>query len=216
MPARWPPRYGELMAEYTTPPPGLGLGDLLTLFAAPISGVTKSVQQFQRGVNEFLAAVENFNATMEQMNQVAARVNRMLDDLEPPVRALMPQLTRTITTMDSVAEQFSALPRDLSQVLDVLGDLSRRLQPLGQLAEQASGLGFLRQLGGILPGVRTAEQPAPAAPTAKKKTTTTTPTATTPTTTTAAKAKPRAKAPAKAKTTATRTTTTTKKTAASR
>jgi uncharacterized phage infection (PIP) family protein YhgE len=156
--------------------PGPGLGDLLALLGGtnPLAGVTKSIQQFQRGVNDFLSAVENFNATMEQMNIIAARVNRLLDDVEPPVRALMPQLTRSITAMDALAEQMSgpiervapglsrlaevlqspqvsALPRDLSQVVDIVGDLGRRLQPLGQLAETATGIGILRQFtGGLL------------------------------------------------------------------
>lgn len=157
------------MAEPSPP----GLGDLLALVVGtnPLAPITRTVGQFQKGVDDFLHAVENFNATMEQMNQVAARVNRLLDDVEPPVRALMPQLTRSIQAMDAIAEQLSgpvervapglarlaevlqspqltALPRDLTQVMDVVGDLSRRLQPLGQLAESAGGLFGLRPARG--------------------------------------------------------------------
>jgi ABC-type transporter Mla subunit MlaD len=156
--------YGEPMADTSTP--GAGLGDLFALFAGsnPLSGITKSVAQFQRGTNEFLAAVENFNATMEQVNIIAQRVNRLLDDVEPPIRALMPQITRTLKTTDTMVEQMSALPKDLNEFIAVIGDVARRLQPLGQLAESAGGLFGLRPLGAMRGAGRAAPEPPPPAP----------------------------------------------------
>lgn len=148
------------MAENTVPP--FGINDLLGMLggANPLSGVTKSVQQFQRGVNEFLTAVEQFNATMAQLNLVAARVNRLLDDVEPAARALLPQITRTIETTESMVGQLgslAALPRDVGEVVDVLRDLARRLQPLGQVAESAGGLfGLVTRAGGFLSPTSTA------------------------------------------------------------
>ena len=81
------------MAQSTPP----GIGDLLGLFggANPFGAITKSIGQFQRGVSDFLTAVENFNKTMEQMHGVAERVNGLLDTVEEPIKALVPQLTRT-------------------------------------------------------------------------------------------------------------------------
>lgn len=161
------PYYGAAMSDNSS----LGLGDLLALFGGtnPLGGVARSVAQFQKGVSDFLHAVENFNGTMTQLNEIAARVNRLLDDVEPPIRAAMPQLTRSITLMDTWTQQLSApiervapglarladtlsspvltaLPTDLGEFVEVLGDLARRLQPLGQMAESAGSLFGLRPL----------------------------------------------------------------------
>lgn len=146
--------------------PGAGLGDLLALVTGsnPLTGISKSVAQFQRGTNEFLVAVENFNATMEQVNAIAVRVNRLLDDVEPPIRALMPQITRTLRTTDSLVEQMSALPKDLNEFMAILGDVARRLQPLGQLAESAGGLFGLRPLTALRGATRAAPAHEPPPP----------------------------------------------------
>ncbi len=126
--------------------------------ANPLTGITKSVSQFQRGSNELLVAIENFNATMGQINEVASRVNRLLDDVEPPIRAMMPQITRTLRSADTLVEQMSVMPKDLSEFMAILGDVARRLQPLAQIAESAGGmfglkgLSGLGSLGGLLPG----------------------------------------------------------------
>ena len=72
-----------------------GISDLLGLFGGkPFSAITKSIGQFQRGVSDFLSAVENFNKTMEQMHAMADRVNGLLDTVEEPIKALVPQITR--------------------------------------------------------------------------------------------------------------------------
>lgn len=164
----------------------IGLGDLLALLSAnnPLAGVQKSVAQFQHGVNQFLESIERFNDTMDQLNQVARRVNGLLDTVEEPVQALVPQVTRTIKTADALVEQLrvpvekvapalAALPTDLSTFLNVLNDVSRRLQPLGQLAESAGSVFGLRPLaalraGGGRPAPAPTTEPAPApAPTKK-------------------------------------------------
>ena len=141
--------------------------------ANPLTGITKSVSQFQRGSNELLVAIEHFNATMGQINEVASRVNRLLDDVEPPIRALMPQITRTLRSADTLVEQMSVMPKDLSEFMGILGDVARRLQPLAHLAESAGGmfglkgLSGLSGLGGLLPGgggPRPADPPPPPPP----------------------------------------------------
>jgi hypothetical protein len=176
----------------TTPP---GFGDLLGLFGGvnPVTAITKSISQFQRGVSDLLSAVENFNSTMQQLNAVATRVNGLLDTVEGPVKAFVPQVTRTINAADAMVQQLSgpidkvapglaklaevlsaptlaSLPNDLSEFMGVLSDLARRLQPLGQMAEAAGGMFGLRPLAAMFGGASapaTKPEPLPAA----KKTT---------------------------------------------
>ena len=72
------------------------LADLITLAAGPIAAVIRSFDQLRRGSEELIRAVENFNTTMTTLNETAARVNRLLGDVEEPVRAMIPQITRTV------------------------------------------------------------------------------------------------------------------------
>lgn len=94
--------------------------------ANPLSAISTSVGQFQKGVTQFLDSVSNFNATLEELNGVARRLNSMLDTLEAPVQAFVPQVTRTIKTADSL--------------VGVLEEIARRLGPLTQVAESAGSL----------------------------------------------------------------------------
>jgi hypothetical protein len=166
-----------------------GLGDLLALIGSnnPFAGVSKSMTQFQRGVQQFLDSVERFNDTMDQLNGVAARINRLLDTVEPPIRAFVPQVTRTIRTADMMVEQLSgpiekvapglarlaetlsspllmSIPSDLAEFMESLGDLARRLQPLGQLAETAGSMFGLRPLAALRVGGHRPEPSHPAPP----------------------------------------------------
>ncbi|MEN9644095.1 MAG: hypothetical protein RL238_764 [Actinomycetota bacterium] len=161
----------------------VGLGDLLALLSTnnPLAGVSKSIAQFQTGVNQFLESIERFNDTMDQLNQVARRVNGLLDTVEEPIQAFVPQVTRTIKTADALVEQLSgpvekiapvlaAMPTDLLAFMKVLDDVGRRLQPLGQLAESAGSVFGLRPLAALRSGggrPPTAPPPAPEPP-AKK------------------------------------------------
>lgn len=169
------------MAQNTPP----GFGDLFNLFggANPFGAVTKSIAQFQRGVSDFLSAVDNFNKTMQQLHGVAERVNSLLDTVDEPIRAMVPQVTRTLKAADAMVEQLSGpidrvvpglsrladvlasptlmtLPTDLSEFVGVLSDLAERLQPLGQMAESAGSLFGLRPFASLLGS--TPPPPAPA------------------------------------------------------
>ena len=100
---------------------------------------------------------------MEQLHGVAERVNSLLDTVEGPIRAFVPQVTKTREGRGChgrAAERpdrqgrprvvpagrraglakLTALPTDLSEFMSVLSDLAHRLQPLGQMAESAGGL----------------------------------------------------------------------------
>jgi ABC-type transporter Mla subunit MlaD len=197
-----------------TPP---GIGDLFGLFggANPFGAVTKSIAQFQRGVSDFLRAVENFNKTMEQMHGMAVRVNNLLDSVEEPIRAFVPQVTKTIKTADAMVEQLagpiervapglakladvlanpaiSSFPTDLTEFMGVLSDLAHRLQPLGQFAESAGSLFGLRALTGLRPAA-----PTPPIPASSTVVSTKSPAKKAPVKKAAAKKAPAKKAPAK-------------------
>ncbi|MBV1892407.1 MAG: hypothetical protein KUG57_00075 [Ilumatobacteraceae bacterium] len=145
------------------------LADVINLLATPLAGTLRSVEQFRKGVDEFLAGVENFNRTVGNVNETSERINALLIDIEAPLRAAVPQLTRTIKGADEVVQavampaialapglavlartlnspEFAQLPKRLEQFSEVVGDMSRRLGPLTTLAESAGGF-----LGGLRP-----------------------------------------------------------------
>ncbi len=155
------------------------LADLFTLFASPLSGTMRSIEQFRKGVDEFLRGVENFNRAMENLNETTERINSLVAEVEQPLRAAIPQVTRTVKAADEMMQvvsgpamavapglhrlaetlstpAFAQLPNQIGAFSDVLGEVSRRLGPLTQLAESAGGL-----FGGFrIPGSR----PSPVAP----------------------------------------------------
>ncbi|HEY7627680.1 MAG TPA: hypothetical protein VH761_11455 [Ilumatobacteraceae bacterium] len=169
------------------PPPGFS--DLFGLFggANPFAAVSKSISQFQRGVSDFLSAVENFNKTMQQLNGVATRINDLLDTVEEPVRAFVPQVAKTIKAADAMVDQLSgpiervapglskladvlatpaltSLPTEMSELMGVLGELAHRLQPLGQIAESAGSLFGIRPLAALRAASEPTHAPPPPAP----------------------------------------------------
>lgn len=156
------------------------LGDVINLFAAPIAGGIRSIEQFRHGIDELFRTIDNLNNTLETINEAAARVNRFMSDVEEPVRAILPQLTRTVQAADELIEvvsgparritpnlvqivdtlgspAFTTLPTQLSEFMRVMGDVSRRLGPLAQFAESAGGM-----FGFRMPGSSRASRPAEA------------------------------------------------------
>ncbi len=153
------------------------LADLFTMFAMPVSGTLRSVEQFRKGVDEFLVGVENFNRTMANLNETTERINALLADVEEPIRAAVPQVTRTVKAADEMMQvvsgpamavapglaklaetlntpAFAQLPAQIGQFSELLGEVSRRLAPLAQVAESAGGLFGLR-----VPGMRGPQRP---------------------------------------------------------
>lgn len=161
--------------------------EVINVLAAPIAGGIRSVEQFQRGIGELFRAVENLNTTLENLNETATRVNRLVADVEEPIRAMMPQVTRTIKAADEITRVlhgpvrstapnlekivatlsspgFASLPTQLGQFMEVIGDVSKRLAPLTQFAENAGGL-----FGGFrLPGMPGSQASSGAKPTPAK------------------------------------------------
>ncbi|MGB0114459.1 MAG: hypothetical protein WBP59_14660 [Ilumatobacteraceae bacterium] len=168
------------MADDRTDP----LADILTLFAAPLSGAVRSIDQFRKGVDEFLKGVENFNRTMENLNETSERINVLLAEVEEPLRAAVPQVTRTVKAADQVMQviagpaiavapgldqlattlnnpAFRQLPDQMTQFTDLLGEMSRRLAPLTTLAESAGGLFGGFRVPGSRPTPTAADASAP-------------------------------------------------------
>jgi ABC-type transporter Mla subunit MlaD len=68
-------------------------------------------------------------STVDNLNKTTTRINTMLDEIEEPLRRIMPQVGTAMNTMASMGE-----------VAAQLGDLTKRLGPLTTLAENAGGL----------------------------------------------------------------------------
>lgn len=158
-------------------------GDVINLLAAPLAGGLRTVDQVRRAVDELLRAIENLNTTLESVNEVAQRANRLLADIEGPLREMVPKATRTISRADEVSALFDTplraaapniervfrmlssanlanVPTQIDEFLALMTDMSKRLGPLTTLAESAGGL-----FGGFkMPGA----SPAPTSPTSGK------------------------------------------------
>jgi len=148
------------------------LSDLLSLFGSnnPLAAMSRSAEQFRTAVTSFVEVVQSFRQTMDNLNAVALRMNRMLDDIEEPMRAVMPQITksaetasRMLATMREPVERVAPaltqlaetlnnplmtdLPRRMTETMDVLSSIPRALGPLGQVADLAGGFFGSRGLG---------------------------------------------------------------------
>jgi len=158
--------------------------EIISVVAGPIASVIRSFDQLRKGADELMKGLENFNRTMANLNDTAERVNGLLNDIEAPVRAILPQITRTVKFADDFSSRLSgpleqvvpglvrlsetlnspvisSLPTDLTSFVDAINDLVKRLSPLGQLAESAGGLFGLR-----IPGMSRSNSSSPASATA--------------------------------------------------
>lgn len=76
------------------PPPQFDLqklvNDLLAVLRTidPVTEGVKLAEQGRRAVEALIVALENVGATMDNLNQAASRVNRLLDDVEDPIRRI--------------------------------------------------------------------------------------------------------------------------------
>ena len=117
---------------------GNPIGDLLTILGGfnPVP-VLMSLAQ----------SVATLNDTMKELNRAARRVNDLLDDVEGPIREMVPvaqqvakQARTTIKRVDTVVGSIGSLPADVAKAVGTLGDLATRLSPLAAFAETAGGL----------------------------------------------------------------------------
>ena len=126
-----------------------GLGDVMSLLGGvnPVAMAGKAVETMVTLTGELVQTLANFNDTMRELNTAARRVNSLLDDIEVPIRAIVPQVQAgvkqarsTIKRVDGVLGQVGSLPADVAKAVSTLGDLAVRLSPLAAFAESAGGL----------------------------------------------------------------------------
>jgi ABC-type transporter Mla subunit MlaD len=91
----------------------------------PLATGAKAVDQARRSVEALIASMELFVQSMDNINQVAARVNRLLDDIEGPLRQTIPHVSGALGALQKLSDATSGL-----------NDLARRLGPLGALFPQ--------------------------------------------------------------------------------
>ena len=105
------------------------VNDLFALLSDfnPVTSGAKAVDQAKRTVESLISAMELFVQSMDNMNQVASRVNRLLDDIEGPMRQVMPHVNGALGAVNKLAEMSGALT-----------ELSKRLGPLMAFMPQAS------------------------------------------------------------------------------
>ena len=75
-----------------------------------------------RSLESLLKAADTALDTLTTVNQVARRLNSLLDELEEPLRTLVPDLARGLATLSTLNDAASAL-----------GDLARRFAPVANL-----------------------------------------------------------------------------------
>lgn len=107
------------------------LDQLLQLLALvdPIDLASKAVDTTRRTTETLVTVLENFASTIDNLNRTTIRVNALLDDIEEPLKRVMPQLGNAMNAMATMGEAATQL-----------ADLSKRLGPLTTLAENAGGL----------------------------------------------------------------------------
>lgn len=107
------------------------LEQLLQLLALvdPIDLASKAVDTTRRTTETLVTVLENFASTIDNLNRTTTRVNALLDDIEEPLKRVMPQLGNAMNAMATMGEAATQL-----------AELSKRLGPLTTLAENAGGL----------------------------------------------------------------------------
>lgn len=126
-----------------------GVADLFSLLTGvnPVNAAGKVFETVVSMSAEMIQTVATFNDTMLEMNRMVHRMNSLLDEIEGPVRQVVPlmeaslsQAKGTMKKVDAVIGQIGSLPSDVAKAVSTLGELATRLGPLAQFAETAGGI----------------------------------------------------------------------------
>ena len=102
------------------PNPLAGLEDLIAVLISinPVELATKviteggkTLDQGRRSVELLLQTLENTAETMKNLNAAATRINSLLDDIEGPLRAVMPQVGFALQTMAAMGNLMGIKPQ---------------------------------------------------------------------------------------------------------
>lgn len=99
--------------------PFAGLEDIIAFLLTinPVELATKviteggrTLDQGKRSVELLLQTLENTAETMKNLNSAATRINSLLDDIEGPLRAVMPQVGFALQTMAAMGNFMGIKP----------------------------------------------------------------------------------------------------------
>lgn len=97
-----------------------GLEDIVALLMSinPVELATKviteggrTIEQGKRSVELLLTTLENTAETMKNLNAAATRINSLLDDIEGPLRAVLPQVGFALQTMAAMGNMMGIKPQ---------------------------------------------------------------------------------------------------------
>jgi hypothetical protein len=91
-------------------------------------------------------------AILPQLTRTVQAADELMQVVGGPARRIAPNLVPIVDTLGSPA--FTTLPTQLAEFMRVMGDVSRRLGPLAQFAESAGGM-----FGFRMPGSSRSTQP---------------------------------------------------------
>lgn len=95
----------------------------------PIDMTARAIDASRRTTEALIGILEGMSTAVDNLNRTTGRINSLLDDIEEPLRRVMPQVG---ASMNAIAT--------LGEAANQLGELAKRLSPLAGLAEGAGGL----------------------------------------------------------------------------
>jgi len=89
------------------------LEQLLALASAidPIEFASRAVDVSRRTTESLIQILENFASTVDNLNRTTTRINSLLDDIEGPLRAVMPQVGFALQTMAAMGNLMGIKPQ---------------------------------------------------------------------------------------------------------
>ena len=175
--------------------------DVMSLLNGPmnmVSGVMGVAENARKTLGGMMEAIASLQRAAKGIEQLATRLNKLVDDIETPMRAMTPEFEKAVARMQRLTEAFEGpldrlvpgietaigtldrlslnqLPENLEQVraqmmaiVDVFAELPRRL---GSLADLVPGMDRLRALAAPgWPGSPAKAFAQPAAPAVATKT----------------------------------------------
>ena len=113
----------------------------------PVEMAGKAVDASRRATEALLLILESFASTVDNLNRTTTRINALLDEVEEPLKRVMPQVGGAMNAMASMGE-----------VAQQVGNLAKQLSPLAALADGAGGL------FGFRPGKPSTDSATPSSP----------------------------------------------------
>jgi ABC-type transporter Mla subunit MlaD len=138
------------------------ISELINALAGPVSTGMRAVGQANQRRAEIMEQLDHAGAELRRLADVTRRMIDLLDEIEAPLRAAVPQIARLSSVLGDVLDEApDDLGRRVSNLFTSLERLGEGLAPLLLLAQGASGM-----FGGVRPPTTSARATTAAAPTA--------------------------------------------------